>query len=101
MPHFQTAMRPLLEHLIDGTEHSMSETLGALTKRFKLTDAERNQLLPSGRQELFTNRIAWAKTHLRMGGLVESTRRGAFRITPRGQEALNQAPAMKSTYCSS
>ncbi len=45
-------------------------------------------MLPSGQQEVFTNRVAWAKTHLRMAGLLEATARGVFKITPRGQQLL-------------
>ncbi|MDB6040118.1 MAG: Restriction endonuclease [Verrucomicrobiales bacterium] len=84
-------MRPLLECLRDGKEHSVRETLNLLSKHFRLTDAEKGQLLPSGRQEIFTNRVAWAKTHLRMAGLVEGTGRGLFKITNRGEEVLRES----------
>jgi restriction system protein len=30
----------------------------------------------------------WGKTYLTKAGLLESTRRGHFRITPRGQQVL-------------
>jgi restriction system protein len=70
----------------------MRETLDALAKVFKLSQEEKDQLLPSGRQEIFTNRIAWAKTHLRMAGLVQGTGRGLFKITDRGQQILQQVP---------
>jgi restriction system protein len=85
-------MRPLLEHLTDGKEHSMRETLDSLANHFQLTGGERDQLLPSARQEVFTNRIAWAKTHLRMARLVEATGRGLFKITDRGQQVLQHVP---------
>jgi len=67
IPDFQSVMRPLMEVISDGKEHSIRETLDQLADQFKLSDEERNRLLPSGRQELFTNRLAWAKTHLRNG----------------------------------
>lgn len=50
------------------------------------------QLLPSGKQTVIANRVHWAKTYLKQAGLVESTRRGHFAITPRGNVAL-QDPA--------
>lgn len=46
-------------------------------------------MLPSGQQGVFTNRVAWAKTHLRMAGLIEATARGVFKITSRGQQVLS------------
>lgn len=93
IPDFQTMMRPLMEFISDGQEHAMREALEHLSNVFKLSDQERNQLLPSGRQELFTNRLAWAKTHLRMAGLLEGTGRGIFRITARGRQVLQEVPA--------
>ena len=81
-------MRPLLEFVSDSKDHTVREGLDCLADRFKLTDEERKQLLPSGRQEIFTNRVAWAKTHLRMAGLIEAPARGVFRITERGLTLL-------------
>jgi len=49
-------------------------------------------LLPSGRQTVFANRVHWAKTYLAKAGLVEATRRGHFRLTPRGAKVLKVAP---------
>jgi restriction system protein len=58
-------MLPLLSHLSDGKEHSNQETVKNLAEYFRLKDEELAQLLPSGLQPIFTNRIAWAKTGLR------------------------------------
>jgi len=76
----------------DGREHSMREALNRLAEHFELAEEERKRLLPSGQQELFTNRVAWAKTHLRMAGLLAATARGVFRITSRGTELLRTSP---------
>src|ERR1700687_1834625 len=88
IPDFQSVMRPLMDVISDGKEHSLREALDRLGDHFKLADEERTRLLPSGRQEVFTNRVAWAKTHLRMAGLIEAPARGVFKITARGQELL-------------
>lgn len=88
IPDFQSVMRPLMDVISDGKEHSMREALDRLADHFELAEEERKRLLPSGQQEVFTNRVAWAKTHLRMAGLIEATARGVFKITPRGQELL-------------
>ncbi len=86
-------MSPLMDLIRDGKEHSVRETLDRLADHFKLSEQERTTLLPSGRQAVFTNRVAWAKTHLRMAGLIEATGRGLFRITTRGLELLGTAPS--------
>lgn len=88
IPDFQTVMRPLLDAIRDGKEHSLRELLDQLGDVFQLSEDDRKRLLPSGRQGVFTNRVAWAKTHLRMAGLIEPSARGVFRITPKGLEVL-------------
>jgi restriction system protein len=55
-------------------------------------------LLPSGQQSVFTNRIAWAKTHLKNAGLLESPSRGLYKITPRGLDALAQNDQINLRY---
>lgn len=85
-------MRPLLAKIQDGKAYNISDIVGLLADEYKLSDAERRQLLPSGQQSVFSNRIAWAKAHFRMAGLVEPTARGVFRITERGKQLLNEQP---------
>lgn len=88
IPDFQSIMRPLLEHLADGKAKSNRETLDCLSKQFHLSTDELAELLPSGQQSVFTNRIAWAKAHLKNAGLVSSPTRGQYQITTRGLESL-------------
>lgn len=92
IPDFQTLMLPLLKHLADGSERTNQETVDALAKEFNLTDSELAQLLPSGQQTIFRNRVAWAKAHFKRAGLIASPRRGVYKITDRGQDVLEQKP---------
>ena len=92
IPDFQTLMLPLLETLRDGEEHSLRDTIDELGRRFRLTKEQRRELLQSGRQPIFDNRVGWARTYLKNAGLIEYTRRGYFRITKRGIESLKQKP---------
>ena len=88
IPNFETIMGPLLAHLQDGRPRNTTETLDALAAHFGLTPAEREQLLPSGTQPLFTNRVAWAKFHLKKALCVSNPRRGLYEITERGRKLL-------------
>lgn len=92
IPDFQTIMLPLLRHLEDGRERGNQDTLDHLARHFGLTEDELAQLLPSGRARLFVNRVAWAKTHLKASGLIDSPRRGFYKMTPRGREVLKTNP---------
>jgi restriction system protein len=65
IPDFQTIMKPLLQVASDGKQHSNREAREVLANTFKLSDEDKNALLPSGRQGVFVNRVAWAKAYLR------------------------------------
>jgi len=85
IPDFQSLMLPLLEFAADGWEHSLSEARDALAGRLGVSEEERVALLPSGRQAVYDNRVACAKTYLQQAGLLASSRRAHFEIPPRNQ----------------
>jgi restriction system protein len=63
--------------------------MAKLADEFSLPEEDRTQLLPSGRQTLFYNRVQWAKTYLVQAGLLEMTRRAHFRASEAGKKALS------------
>lgn len=93
VPGFQDITLPLLKLAADGREHRLSDCVDQLADVFQLSAEDRQELLPSGRQTRFGNRVGWAKTYLSKAVLLESTARAMFRITDRGREALAQNPA--------
>ncbi len=92
IPDFQSAMLPILKLTGDGRDHTLAEAVDVIAREFKMTEDEKNQLLPSGRQRLVYSRVGWAKTYLQKAGLLEATGRGRFRISSRGSEVLNKNP---------
>lgn len=74
------------------SEVRLSDLVARLADEFRLTDDEKNQLLPSGRQRTLANRTGWAKTYLSKAGLIKTTRRGYFEATDRGREILKRNP---------
>src|SRR5262245_51339141 len=92
IPDFQTMMLPLLEVLSDGRDRAMRDVTATLADRFDLTPEERQQLLPSGENKLFTNRVAWSKAHLKAAGLIDNPSRGLVRISDEGRKMLAQKP---------
>lgn len=93
IPDFQTLMLPVLRFFRDGHEHSIHEVIDSLATQFNLTEEELNQLLPSGKQTMFYNRVGWARTYLSKSGLLGSTKRSYYQITDRGNEVLASNPA--------
>ena len=55
---------------------------------FNLSEEEREELLPSGKQKILHNRIGWARTYLKKAGLLKIVRRGVFIITEAGLNVL-------------
>ncbi len=92
IPDFQTVMLPLVETLSDGQERTMRELTDLLADRFGLTEPERLEVLPSGQQSIFSNRVAWAKSHLKYAGLLENPNRGRVRISELGRKVLAEKP---------
>lgn len=92
IPDYQTLMLPLLRLAGDAQEHRFRDAVEHLASQFSLTDEERGTMLPSGTAPLFDNRVGWARTYLKQAALLESRKRGLFRITPRGVELLDQNP---------
>jgi restriction system protein len=80
VPDFQSIMLPFLEALKNGEEVAVRDLTTLLADRFNLTTEDRQQMLPSGEQTLFSNRVAWAKTHLKNAGLIDNPTRGRARI---------------------
>ncbi len=92
IPDYQSVMLPLLRWTSDGQEHSSREAIDSLADNFELTEAERKELLASGQQEVFNNRVSWASTYMKKAGLLEATRRGHFAITQLGLDVLVMQP---------
>lgn len=93
IPDYQSIMLPLLEFSNDAKDHSVREAIEAMASKFGLTDEDRKELLPSGQQPTFDNRVGWARTYLKKASLLEAPRRGYFRITQRGRDVLKDKPS--------
>ena len=92
IPDYQTLMLPLLKLAGDGAVHSKRDTVPELASKFGLTEEEQKELLPSGKQEIFDNRVGWARTYLKKALLIDYVQRGQFRITERGKQVLAENP---------
>ena len=93
IPDYQTIMLPLLQFCSRATgEVSTRAAIDALATDFKLSDAELRELLPSGTQPTFANRVGWAATYMKKAGLLTPTRRGYYCVTDQGRKFLASNP---------
>jgi len=92
VPDYQSLMLPLLELTADNKVYRFRELVEILAAQFELTPENRKELLPSGTQPLFDNRVGWANTYLKKAGLLYSEKRGYVQITELGHEMLATKP---------
>lgn len=92
IPDYQKIMLPLLQLCSDGKEHSLRGAIDELGSQFGLRSEEMRELLPSGVQPIFYNRVGWAKTYMVKAGLLSVPRHGHFNITERGMSAVREKP---------
>jgi restriction system protein len=92
VPDFQSLTLPVLKEFADGGDHSTKDIRQRVAEQLKLTPEDTSELLPSGRQTRFANRIAWAHVYMKQAGLLASTRRGIYRITSPGRQVLTAPP---------
>ena len=88
VPKYYEMYHSFLQSLSDGEEHPYSDVKKKVIEDFKLTDIELAELLPSGKQPVFSNRIGWCRTYLKKAGLIESPTKAHFMITKSGREVL-------------
>ena len=97
VPDFQALMRPVLNSAKDG-EVQISEVVSRLVTEFSLNEDEQNEMLPSGKQTRFANRVHWARSYLKQAGLLQNVKRGHFTITDAGIKALNSSEQIDSKF---
>ena len=93
IPDFQTLMLPVLKFASANDEHSLREAVDYLENEFSLTDEEKRQTIPSGKQPIFYNRVGWARTYLKQAELLKPTRRNYLTLTERGKQVLAENPS--------
>ena len=87
IPDYQTLMLPVLKHAAAG-EVRIGDIVDKLAIEFQLTEEELAELIPSGKQPIFYNRVHWARQYLKQAGLVAATKRAHIQITQRGRDVL-------------
>ena len=92
IPKYDEMYRIFLDCLADGEIHSSKEVKDTVATAFNLSNEDRVELLPSGRQPVFDNRIGWTRTYLKKAGLIESPSRGSYVITAAGKQVLSENP---------
>lgn len=91
IPDFQSLMLPVLKASAAG-EVKISDVVTKLGIELGMSEAELSELLPSGKQTTFANRVNWAKSYLGKAGLITLTKRAHFEVSERGMNVLASPP---------
>jgi restriction system protein len=94
VPEFDEIKAPALQFFADGKLHRLAEVFEVLAKHFGLTEAEQNEMLPSGYQRRWHNRANWACYDLFRAGLLDRPKKGNYIITELGQKVAKEKPAL-------
>ena len=97
VPDFQSLTLPVLKELADGLDRPYRDVRERVATTLGLTPQDVSEVLPSGRQTRFANRVAWAHVYLKQAGLLTTPRRGVYQITDRGREVLASPPEKITT----
>lgn len=97
VPDFQTLMLPSLKALADGEVRSVGEVCDIAAVAMGVTEADRREMLPSGTQTRFRNRVNWALHYMKQAGVLTSPARGRYQVTDRGRGLLAESPKRVDT----
>ena len=92
IPKYDEMYRVFLDCLADMQPHGSKEVRDVIAARLSVSEAERQELLPSGRQTIFDNRVGWTRTYLKKAGLLTSLSRGVYQLTQQGKQVLDSNP---------
>lgn len=87
IPDYQSLMLPVLRYSEAG-EVKIGDVVDKIAFELQLNDDELAELIPSGKQTTYSNRVHWAKSYLKQAGLIQPTKRAHFAITQRGRDVL-------------
>ena len=93
VPDFQSLMLPALKAFAGGGEPTLTQVRERVATAEGLSANDVREMLPSGRQAVFVNRVSWAVIYLERAGLLERVRRGLYRLTPEGERLLLRKPS--------
>lgn len=98
VPKYNEMFGVFLKALSDGEVHDYKDVKKYVIDALHLTQADLEELLPSGNESTFTNRIGWARTYLKKACLIESPSRAHFVLTAAGKAALPDADIIDNAY---
>src|SRR5712691_12293039 len=94
VPTYDKFIEPTLRYLAAHPDGAAARDVHeAAASVWRLTDADKAEILPSGVQLVYKNRAGWAHDRLKRAGLSASRRRGYWQLTDTGVMFANEEPS--------
>lgn len=91
IPTYEQMIDPLLRLLAQkDAPVKTTEVYEGVANLIELSEEAKRELLPSGTQPVYKNRIGWAQDALKRNGLSWTPRRGQWQITDEGKQYLEK-----------
>lgn len=92
IPNYEAVMLPLLKLINSYGSLNRRDAVKLISDEFKLTQQEREELIPSRQFTIIQSRVGWARTYLKKAGLIAYPQRGVATITQLGKDVLSKSP---------
>lgn len=94
VPTYDEFFLPLLTLLAERGQVRFADAKHLLAERMGVSEEDQRELLPSGKQRRYDNRVGWASTYLRKASLIHYPTRGVLELTPNGEELMTTNPSV-------
>jgi len=92
VPSFDEFFLPLLQLLREHGSLRFADIKTMLAERMDLSEEDQRELLPSGKQRRYDNRVGWARTYLSKAALLRNVTRGTYELSEEGHRLLASSP---------
>lgn len=90
VPKFEEFFLPCLKCLSDGNVYTQELLRKFVIDYFKLSVAEANALIKSGKKTQVSDRVSWTVSYFLQAGLIEAPKRGTYKISTLGKTFLSK-----------
>lgn len=98
IPKYNEMYKEVLTVLNQHEELRLVDLTNEVSKNLNLSKEERNETLDNGKQTVIYYRLGWTKTYLAKAGLLQTVKRGVYKITSEGKKVLESNNEITNEY---
>lgn len=98
IPKYNEMYNEVLKVLNNHNEMRLKDIVSEVSDVLNLSIEDRNLMLDNNKSTIIYYRLGWTKTYLVKAGLLETIKRGVFKITPEGKSVLQSGIKITDEY---